>query len=413
MSDFEERVRAAFEQELAGNKPGSDLRERVIRRAVESDRGAVVSLPVRGRRPWQSPSRWMQVTALAAALVLVAGGLYVREAFNRSGAAVKATPSATVSGPRQAFGKLPAPGLQIPAGGFGGGSGGQLLSGGPPPYYGPTNLSWAGKFPSLPSNAPVYRYPVSDPAAYDAFAAKLGAIAAQGLPEFGPAVRQYRGPGDFDLAIGPSAILGQPVDTSGLPLFELVYSPTAAALPSRQPPLSDSAAQAAAANFLAKYGLMPSWPSHVSVAPYWSSSLEEPVYVVRYQRLVDLGGGSRAGLVDGQGQPFGLRVDVAAGGAVVRVTGLPPASEQPAAYPLDGERAAVQHALAAPPAAPIPPSSVPTVALTQVHIVYTGVVRGEYVYLEPAYLFTGVFRQAGIPQQKVVLVPAVASADIQ
>lgn len=177
--------------------------------------------------------------------------------------------------------------------------------------------------------------------------------------------------------------------------------------------MSDSEARATAASFLVTHGLTPNWPSRVSVAPFWSSSLEEPIYAVRYQRLVDLGGGTNAGLVDAAGQPLGLRVDVAAGGTVAEVTGLPPASEQPAAYPLEAEHGVVQSALTAPPGESVAPSVVPIVALTRVRLVYTGVARDGFVYLEPAYLFSGIFREAGIPQEKLVLIAAVVSKDIR
>jgi hypothetical protein len=411
MSEFEEKVRAAFSAEFAGSEPAADLRQRAIRKAVESGRR-----PLRGpgQHPWPTRSRWVRRTALAAAVALVTlgGGIYARDAVNRAGTAVQPTPSATVYGPFEAFGKLAAPAIHLPAGGFGGGGGGALQSTGPPPYYGPARLSWAGKFPSLPPTAPVYRYPLSDPPADDAFAARLGAVPARGLPEFGPQVRQYSGPGPFDLGIGPSVQLNH-VDTTGLPLFSLVYSPRAPALLPRQPPMSDSQARATAASFLVTHGLTPNWPSRVSVAPFWSSSLEEPIYAVRYQRLVDLGGGTKAGLVDAAGQPLGLRVDVAAGGTVVEVTGLRPASEQPAAYPLEAEQGAVQGALTAPPGQSVAPSVVPTVALTRVQLVYTGVVREGFVYLEPAYLFSGIFREADIPQEKLVLIAAVVSKDIR
>ncbi len=394
MTDFEEKVRAAFGAEFAGSEPAADLRERAIRKAVESERG-----PLRGPRQhlWPTRARWMQLTALAAAVALVtlAGGIYARHA----GTAVQPTPSASVFGPLEAFGKLAAPAIHPPAGGFGGGGGGGggLQSTGPPPYYGPAHLSWAGKFPSLPPTAPVYRYPLSDPSADDAFAARLGAVPAHGLPEFGPQVRQYSGPGPFDLGIGPSVHLTQPFDPSGLPVFSLVYSPRALALPSRQPSMSDREARATAASFLVTHGLTPNWPSRVSVAPFWSSSLEEPIYAVRYQRLVDLGGGTKAGLVDAAGQPLGLRADVAAGGTVVEVTGL----------------GGVQSALTAPPGESVAPSVVPIVALTQVRLAYTGVAQDGFAYLEPAYLFSGIFREAGIPQEKLVLIAAVVGKDIQ
>jgi hypothetical protein len=58
-------------------------------------------------------------------------------------------------------------------------------------------------------------------------------------------------------------------------------------------------------------------------------------------------------------------------------------------------------------------SPTPSVVLNHVQIVYSGVVSGRYAYLEPAYLFTGLFGPAGAQWQKIVLVPAIVSRDTQ
>jgi hypothetical protein len=406
MAEFEDSVRAAFEAELKGSEPAADLRRRVIQKAVSSQ-ADVVPLPAAGRR--LRPNRWMQVSAIAAAVALVAlaGGLYARTAFTHPATAVHPTPSATSFGPMEAFGKLPPPALhggqQV---GLGGGGGGPVIlqySG--PLYYGPANLSWAGKLPPLPTAAPVYRYLASDPAAEDALAARLGATLVSTAPQ-----RTYRAPG-FELTFGVTTVAGNSTEPSGVPLFTMAPTPTTP-VPTRQGPMTQNAAKAAAATFLAKHGLTPSWPSKIWVAGYWSAGLEEAVYAVQYQRLIDLGNGTKAGLVDGLAQPLGLRVDVAAG-TVLEVSGVPPLTAPTATYPLEPTSAAVQSALSAPPLDPLGLTPTPTVGLTDVQIVYSGVVSGQYVYLEPAYLFSGLFGQAGEQQQKVVLVPAVAGRDTQ
>jgi hypothetical protein len=410
MEDFEKDIRAAFEAELANNAPTLNLRQRAIQQAVASSDPIVPHRTIRQRR-------WTQLGALAAAVAVVtlAGGLYARNAYGPPPTAVHSSPTGTSFDSMEAFGKLPPPALRRGQGGFGGGGPITLESTGPAPYYGPAKLTWAGKLPSLPANAPVYRYLASDPGADDALAARLGASLTQSLPStelaaFGgtaSGLREYRGPGAYDLVFGLSTLAGNPVELTGVPVFAMVYSASAPPLPTRQGPSTDAAAKAAATTFLDGYGLTPAWPSKVSVAPYWSRELEEPVYAVQYQRLFDLGGGLKAGLVDSLAQPFGLRVDVAAGGTVVLVTGLPPVSAQPATYPLEPAHSAVQAAITASPLDSNGSAPAPIVALTQVQVVYSGVLSGAYAYLEPAYLFTGLYGPAGGQQQKIVLVPAI------
>jgi hypothetical protein len=420
MEDFEKDIRAAFDAELTSHAPAPNLRQRIIQQAVASG-DPMVALRTIPRRPWSH--RWMRLGALAAAtaVVALAGGLYARNAYGPPPTAVHPSPAETSFGPMEAFGKLPAPALARGQGGFGGGGPSTLVATGPVAYYGPANLSWAGKLPSLPANAPVYRYLASDPFADDALAARLGATLSQSLPStelaaFGGTaigLREYRGPGPYDLVFGLSTLPGNPVELTGVPVFAMVYSASAPPLPTRQGPSTAAAAKAAAASFLGGYGLTPAWSSKVSVAAYWSNQLEEPIYAVQYQRLVDLGGGLKAGLVDSLAQPFGLRVDVAAGGTVVQVTGLPPVSAQPATYPLESGYSAVQAGITAPPLDSNRSAPAPIVALTQVQVVYSGVLSGAYAYLEPAYLFTGLFGPAGGQQQKIVLVPAIGPADRQ
>jgi hypothetical protein len=82
-------------------------------------------------------------------------------------------------------------------------------------------------------------------------------------------------------------------------------------------------------------------------------------------------------------------------------------SAQPATYPLEPAHSAVQAAITASPLDSNGSAPAPIVALTQVQVVYSGVLSGAYAYLEPAYLFTGLYGPAGGQQQKIVLVPAI------
>jgi hypothetical protein len=180
--------------------------------------------------------------------------------------------------------------------------------------------------------------------------------------------------------------------------------------PSEPASLSERQARAAADNLLAQLGLTPAWPYHVTVGSVGTDATNDHVV---YQRLIDVGGGARAGLVDGQGDPVGIEVFLAPGPRVVQVTGVFSGAEEIATYPLRGETSAVQAALTARPLpyqTTVVPGQVPAVTLTQSSLVYSAVLSGSAVLLEPAYLFTGPFDQG---YEKRVLVPALASSAIQ
>jgi hypothetical protein len=135
--------------------------------------------------------------------------------------------------------------------------------------------------------------------------------------------------------------------------------------------------------------------------------MSPPLMTFHYQRVVDVGGGVQAGLVDGGGDPLGIDVTVD-GGTVVAIHGLvPDQQEQSGGYALAPPDP--QKAIAA-PAQVQGTGTPPAVALTQVRLVYAVVRNGGDAYLEPAYLFTGTFSMEGHPAEKRVLVPALAAS---
>jgi hypothetical protein len=398
MSDFEEKVRGAFEEELSKAAPAADLRQRVIGKAVRTPRNARLAGAARTVpspwNPFRQRPRLTLVTSLvvAACLVVAAVGIYANTRSSTRGTAVRSSPSATVLQATMAFGKLPAPALHPNLGlGGGGPAAGRI------PYFGPAKLTWRGPFPKVGPIAPVIRYPTPDVAAADAFAARFGARPGGRLPGAAPGVRSYIGPQDFQLSIGPR-------DASGIPMFSLSRSG-----PPGPTSLSESQAKTAADDLLAQLGLTPAWPYRVTVGSIGIDAINDHVV---YQRLIDLGAGARAGLVDGQGDPLGMEVFLAAGPRVVQIIGVLSGAEQVATYPLRGDTAAVQSALAAPPLpyqTTVVPGQVPAITLTHTSLVYSAVLSGSTAVLEPAYLFTGPFDQG---YEKRVLVPAVASSAI-
>jgi hypothetical protein len=133
-----------------------------------------------------------------------------------------------------------------------------------------------------------------------------------------------------------------------------------------------------------------------------------PLYTFHYQRVVDLGGGQHAGLVDGGGDPLGIDVAVDPAVGVVEIRGLVPThSEEPGRYPLAPPN--VQQAISAPPQIQ-EAGTAPAVVLTQAQLVYIPVRAGDVAYVEPAYMFSGTFSRAGGHLEKRVLIPAVSSA---
>lgn len=381
MSEFEDKVRAAFDAEIkrVPSRPG--LRQRVIANAVATPR-------TRGARfgAWLTPPRLALVGAAAAVLVVAGVGIRLATVNSPGIAKVSPTPSAA----QLAFGKLPAPALHPPQGlGGGGGTTASVV-----PYFGPATMTWSGQLPSVPRSAPVYRFQFPTDTDADAFAAKLGGTLT--ASESGQGPRTYRLPGGWTLSIS----FNDPV--AGEPTFIM----NAGTGPSGTQPLGEAAARAAADAELARRGLTPTWKFTVSVSTLPALVNGAPSYIVRYQRVIDVAPGVTAGEVDGNGDPSGIQVVVDSSGQALQIGGSLRLAEQSATYPLRPPSSVVSEALAAPPLQP-QEGPVPAVTLTKVTLVYTVVHSDNVGYLEPAYLFTGTFTMKG-PLEKRVLVPALA-----
>jgi hypothetical protein len=385
MADYEDKIKAAFDAEFERTRPRPGLRGRVIATAVGTPRTRR-----RGFGAWLTPPRL--ALAGAAAAVLVVAGVGFRVATQSPPVATKPTAPPSVL----AWGKLPAPQLQAPQG-LGGGGGDTAI----PPYYGPATMTWSGPLPKVPASAPVYRFKLPTVADADAFAARLGAkLVSAGSP---PEARTYRLPG-FQLFVALNdAAAGEP--TWGMN--------TTAGSGTNRPYTEDAARQAADAE-LAKRGLTPTWKASVQVTRFQAFPNQPVYYIVEYQRVIPLPDGNEALEVDSMGDPAGIQVMVDTQGHVVRMAGILRLSEESAAYPLRAPSTAVSAAVSASPATStgIDSGPPPTVALNKVTLVYTTVSANGVGYMEPAYLFTGIFERGGHKYEKRVLVPALATRAI-
>ena len=148
--------------------------------------------------------------------------------------------------------------------------------------------------------------------------------------------------------------------------------------------------------FLAGHSLAPQWTYTVAV-----DTGGDPTRVV-YQRQFDVPGYGAANLVDANGVPFGLEVDLS-GRRPVLATGLLPVSLDRADYLIISGNQAIQQATSG----GAPGSSVPTVQLTKAELVYVLVPAGDHSFYEPAFLFTGSLKLNGVTTIRRVLVPAV------
>ncbi len=383
MAEFEDKVKAAFDAEFERMRPRPGFRGRVIANAVASPRTR------QGFGAWLTPRRLATVAA-AAALVVVAG---VGLRLATQGAPPIAKTSPTPSAAQLAFGKLPPPGLHPPNGLGGGGGGAPTLT----PYFGPATLSWAGQLPTVPSSAPVYRFALPTIADEDAFASRLGAKLLSAASAKGP--RSYQGPDGYAIDISDDPVASEPT-------FVMNREPG----PNPRQPLTEAGARAAADAELTTLGLTPSWTITVQISQLTPVGQSTPIFVVQYQRLIQISSTVTAGEVDGNGDPAGIQVMVDSGGRAIRVAGPLRLAEQPAAYPLRASSTVVHAAVTATPAVPVTNggSSVPAVTLTKATLVYTVASANGFGYLEPAYLFTGTFDHGGYPYEKRVLIPAVA-----
>jgi hypothetical protein len=125
---------------------------------------------------------------------------------------------------------------------------------------------------------------------------------------------------------------------------------------------------------------------------------------VFFIRQFDAPGYGPAKLIDSQGEPYGLEVDLN-GNSVARVAGLLPVNLDIANYPLISGDKAIQAALTPKESPPSTPG--PAVKLTQAELVYVLATAGAQSFYEPAYLFSGTFQMSGTTYVMRVLVPAI------
>jgi hypothetical protein len=379
MAEFDDKVKAAFDAEFERTRPRPGLRGRVIANAVATPRTR------QGFGAWLTPPRLATVAAAVALLVVAGVGLRIAT----QGALPTAKTSPSPSAADLAFGKLPPPGLHPPTG-LGGGGGAPTLV----PYFGPAALTWSGQLPTAPSSAPVYRFALPTIGDDDAFASRLGAKLLSAGSGKGP--RSYQGPDGYTMDISDDTVAGERV-------FVMNREPG----PSPRQSLTEDGARSAADAELTRLGLTPSWNFTVQVSQFTPLGESVPIFVVQYQRLVQVSSTVTAGEVDGNGDPAGIQVMVDSGGRAIRVAGPLRLAEQPAAYPLRAPATVVHAAVTATPVTN-ESGSPPAVTLTQATLVYATVVSGGVGYMEPAYLFTGRFTLNGYPYEKRVLIPAVA-----
>jgi hypothetical protein len=381
MADFEDKVKAAFDAEFERTRPRPGLRGRVIANAVATPR-----VQRRGFGAWLTPPRLAVAGAAAAVLVLAGVGLRVA---TQGGPPVAVQPTPTPL--PLAFGPVPPASLHPTQGlGAGGGTAPAVQ-----PYFGPATMSWSGQFPKVPASAPVYRFALPTAADADAFAARLGGrlvVAGSGLEP-----RTYSLPGGYRMDVA----LEDPVAAEAVFIMNRDTGPNA------RRPLGEAGARAAADAELARLNLTPSWTYAVSVAPFTQFGDTVPIYDVQYQRMIQVSKTETAGEVDGDGKPSGVLVTVDSNGKVLRVAGIIRLAEESASYPLRAPSTVVDSALKAPALEKGPPTP-PTVALTNVTLVYITVSSKGLGYLEPAYLFTGRYTVEGATLEKRVIVPALA-----
>jgi hypothetical protein len=393
MGEFEDRLRDAFDGELARTPVPSNLRQRVILNAVGTPRQATRRF---GSAASTRVFAFGGALAAVVAIAVVAGSVGV--ALGRNGRPVAQESPAPSQSPAQvAFGKLPPPNLNPPVGvGGPGGAPGAI------PYFGPAQMTWAGELPQVPGSAPVVRFTTPGAAEADALAARFGAKLDP--RSSGPQARNYSGPGGLQMGVQL-----EPAE----PTFAVLKN----ALKASSAGPTEALARAAAADFLSRYGLTPSWPYAIltssAASPQQAGPFGPPPgmpgFTITYQRLLPLGNGGFAPEVDVNGDPAGLQLMVDPSGQVYRASGPLPAAETSGRYPLRAAGSTINAALTS---APLVQESgpVPSVPLTRAQLVYTAVRSGSQTYLEPGYLFTGTFVRDGLQYEKRVLVPALAAS---
>jgi hypothetical protein len=251
------------------------------------------------------------------------------------------------------------------------------------PYFGPATLTWAGQLNVTISRAPVFRYREPSAAKADEFAAGLGA----GLDD------RSAGLGTYSARTYKLTVRGTVPSPPQSPSYVIAPTPL-------MPPVIAAGASPAdiASVFLAEHSLVPQWPNTVVVQ---GDAERAQVFFIRQFEAPGYG---PAKLIDSQGEPYGLEVDLN-GHSVVRVAGMLPVNLDTATYPIIAGDKAIEAALTSKQS---PPStSGPAVQLTRAELVYVLAPAGAQSYYEPAYLFSGTFQMSGTTYVMRVLVPAI------
>ena len=370
------RPRAGFEDELwtrmqAHRPAGTRLRD-ALAGFVQGIR-EVPAVPLAG---------------VAAVLVVVLGiGLFAYSGVGRPrGAATSALGGGGAEGPMAgqlngAYGRLPAPAVRPGATGPE-----PVKSTASPEYTGPVQLTWTGKLDVATSSVPVFRYQEPTTTTADEFATSLGAV-LRSRP--GGLLGSYSAT-DYTLEVR-----GTVQSPPASPAYFIYSAPD-------MPPVDAAGAGPGdvASLFLAEHSLTPTWSYTVSV-----DSSGNPVRV-ELQRQFQVAGYGMAYLVDLQGNPYGMEVDVN-GSRIVHVAGLLPVTLDSANYPIVSADAAVRAAIGTGSPVPVTGSPAPVVKLTDAALGYVLVPAGDHSFYEPVFVFSGTFQLGGKTYAKHVLVPAV------
>jgi hypothetical protein len=251
------------------------------------------------------------------------------------------------------------------------------------PYFGPATLTWAGQLNVNIPSAPVFRYREPSARNADEFAAGLGA----GIDD------RSSGLGTYSARTYKLTVRGTIQSPPQSPSYLIAPTPL-------MPPVVAAGASPAdiASLFLAEHRLTPQWPNTVVVQ---GNADRAQVFFIRQ---FDAPGYGPAKLIDSQGEPYGLEVDLN-GDSVARVAGLLPLNLDMANYPIISGDKAIQAALTPRESPPSTPG--PAVKLTQAELVYVLATAGAQSFYEPAYLFSGTFQMSGTTYVMRVLVPAI------
>jgi hypothetical protein len=285
-------------------------------------------------------------------------------------------PAAQPYRPQTAFGPLPPPAAPRSAGAE---TGHRV----PADYPGGVTLRWTGQLNLGITSAPVFRYFEPASATADQLATSLG------VASISPAA------GDIGTYAGTNLQLQVRGTIQSPPLEPFFYL-----VPSGTPPATSSAAPTdIATSYLAALSLAPAWPYTVA------TDAVADVTRVRFLRQFDVPSYGPAHVVDGNGDKYGIDVDVK-GGRPVAVSGPLPLGLDSANYPIISAGAAVSMALSS-EVGQAGAAVEPTVNLNTAELVYVLVVAGDHSFYEPAILFSGTLSVNGHTYSKRVLVPAV------